>query len=102
MALRRDTGAASGYDLHRHLRKCCFQDHGIADDADIRADADDLKFLDLTPFADDLRQIGGTECDLLHEDRILTERRLHGLFERPFVPLMQCGTGSFLPSCVLR
>ena len=41
MALWRDTGAERCVDVDRHVWQRCFQEHGIGDDADVCADADE-------------------------------------------------------------
>ena len=88
MAFRGHACAAVRTDEKRNLRQRALCHHRVRNDADIGAEADELNALQLRKTLEIVDQGRGAEAGLVKD--------------RPAVPSMQCGTGSFRPSCVDR
>ena len=89
MAFRRYASAETGIDIDRHIRQRSLEQHGVGDDTNIGADANQGDGCE-RPFGVGLSncvcQSGGAEGWLFKTLGILhTQRTGHGIIERPAV-----------------
>ena len=99
MAFRGHACAAVRTDEKRNLRQRALCHHRVRNDADIGAEADELNALQLRKTLEIVDQGRGAEAGLVKDRRVQNSA---ASICQPAVPSMQCGTGSFRPSCVDR